>query len=93
MTLSQFAFPFFGRSYRQIFVNSDGNLTFQAGDSASTQRSLGNVVAGVPRIAPCTWIWTRRKLRMERVLSEAGRVPTICQRTPCSIRRPLGVHL
>jgi hypothetical protein len=48
----QFAFPFFGRSYQQLFVNSDGNLTFQVGDSSSSQRSLGNVVAGAPRIAP-----------------------------------------
>jgi len=47
-----FAFPFFGASYRQIFVNSDGNLTFQAGDSATSSRSLGRMVAGSPRIAP-----------------------------------------
>jgi hypothetical protein len=47
-----FSFPFFGNSYRQIFVNSDGNLTFLAGDSASSQRSLGQVVGGTPRIAP-----------------------------------------
>ncbi len=48
----QFAFPFYGRFYQQIFVNSDGNLTFQAGDSSTTERSLGNVAAGAPRIAP-----------------------------------------
>ncbi len=30
-----FAFPFFGSTYRQIFVNSDGNLTFTAAESAS----------------------------------------------------------
>src|SRR6185295_14808538 len=27
-----FAFPFFGTSYQQLFVNSDGNLTFVEGD-------------------------------------------------------------
>src|SRR5438045_451546 len=27
-----FAFPFFGSSYRHVYVNSDGNLTFQKGD-------------------------------------------------------------
>src|SRR5947208_10834311 len=45
-----FSFPFFGNSYRGIFVNSDGNLTFQAGDSAVTDRSLGRMTAGPPRI-------------------------------------------
>jgi uncharacterized protein (TIGR03437 family) len=47
-----FAFPFFGAVYSQVYVNSDGNLTFTAGDSASTDRSLGRMIAGAPRIAP-----------------------------------------
>jgi hypothetical protein len=47
-----FAFPFFGRSYSSVFVNSDGNLTFEQGDSASTSRSVGRLVGGPPRIAP-----------------------------------------
>ncbi|SPE39295.1 conserved hypothetical protein [Candidatus Sulfopaludibacter sp. SbA3] len=47
-----FAFPFFGASYRQVYVNSDGNLTFTVGDSASTPRSLGRMTAGPPRISP-----------------------------------------
>ena len=47
-----FAFPFFGASYSQLYVNSDGNLTFTAGDSASSQRSLGRMTAGPPRISP-----------------------------------------
>ncbi|HLK69520.1 MAG TPA: hypothetical protein VKU19_39090 [Bryobacteraceae bacterium] len=47
-----FAFPFFGAIYTQVYVNSDGNLTFGAGDSASTDRSLGRMTAGAPRIAP-----------------------------------------
>ena len=47
-----FPFPFFGAVYRQVFVNSDGNLTFTAGDSASTGRTLGRMTAGPPRIAP-----------------------------------------
>jgi uncharacterized protein (TIGR03437 family) len=47
-----FAFPFFGATYQQVFVNSDGNLTFTAGDSASTDRSLGRMTAGPPRISP-----------------------------------------
>ncbi len=47
-----FRFPFFGAGYDQVYVNSDGNLTFTAGDNASTQRALGRVTAGPPRIAP-----------------------------------------
>jgi uncharacterized protein (TIGR03437 family) len=47
-----FSFPFFGAVYQQVFVNSDGNLTFTAGDSASTDRSIGRLVGGPPRISP-----------------------------------------
>lgn len=47
-----FSFPFFGSSYRQVFVNSDGNLTFVSADAASLERSLGRLTAGPPRIAP-----------------------------------------
>ena len=47
-----FAFPYFGVTYREIFINSDGNLTFTAGDGASLARSLGRLNAGPPRIAP-----------------------------------------
>lgn len=47
-----FPFPFFGATYQQVFLNSDGNLTFQAGDNASSDRSVGRLAAGSPRIAP-----------------------------------------
>ncbi|HYL76927.1 MAG TPA: hypothetical protein VEU96_22110 [Bryobacteraceae bacterium] len=47
-----FAFPFFGVPYQQIYVNSDGNVTFTAGDGASTDRSFGRFTGGLPRIAP-----------------------------------------
>ncbi len=46
-----FKFQFFGKVYTKMFLNSDGNLTFQAGDSASTERSLGRFLGGPPRIA------------------------------------------
>ncbi len=47
-----FAFSFRGATYDSVFVNSDGNLSFGAADSASTSRSLGRFLAGPPRIAP-----------------------------------------
>jgi hypothetical protein len=50
-----FAFPFFGKTHASVFINSDGNLTFEAGDNSSTDRSLGRMVAGVPRVAPLFW--------------------------------------
>jgi hypothetical protein len=47
-----FAFPFYGGSYTSVFVNSDGNLTFRDRDSASTDRNVGRLVSGPPRVAP-----------------------------------------
>jgi hypothetical protein len=47
-----FAFPFFGAGQTAAFVNSDGNVTFGEGDSASTERGLGRLIAGAPRVAP-----------------------------------------
>jgi hypothetical protein len=46
-----FDFPFLGQSYRRLFLNSDGNLTFVEGDSESTERSLQRFLSGPPRIA------------------------------------------
>jgi len=47
-----FAFPFFGRQYRTIFLNSDGNLTFERPDTSMAARNLARFTAGPPRIAP-----------------------------------------
>lgn len=47
-----FAFPFFGASYQQVYVNSDGNLTFNEPDSTVLDRSYGRFVGAEPRIAP-----------------------------------------
>ena len=47
-----FAFPFFSASERTAFVNSDGNITFREGDNASTDRSVGRLLTGPPRVAP-----------------------------------------
>jgi ligand-binding sensor domain-containing protein len=46
-----FVFPFFGRPYTSVFVNSDGNLTFGAPDAASTARDFKRFLEGPPRIA------------------------------------------
>ena len=47
-----FPFQFYGRGFTSLFVNSDGNLTFEEGDNASTTRGLGRLASGAPRIAP-----------------------------------------
>ncbi|MFN7979101.1 MAG: hypothetical protein U0P30_13275 [Vicinamibacterales bacterium] len=45
------ALSFFGGRPAEAFVNSDGNITFVAGDNASTSRSVGRFLGGVPRVA------------------------------------------
>jgi hypothetical protein len=47
-----FGFALFGRGYQSVFVNSDGNLTFGAADTASTERNIARVLTGPPRVAP-----------------------------------------
>ncbi len=47
-----FPFEFYGRRFTSLFLNSDGNLTFEEADKASTARGLGRLVTGAPRIAP-----------------------------------------
>jgi hypothetical protein len=47
-----FDFPFYGGRTTSAFVNSDGNITLGRGDNASTDRSLGRLLAGPPRVAP-----------------------------------------
>jgi hypothetical protein len=45
-------FDFYGRRFTSLFVNSDGNVTFEEGDNASTERGLARLASGAPRIAP-----------------------------------------
>ncbi len=47
-----FSFPFFSANERAAFVNSDGNITFREEDKASTDRSVGRLLTGPPRVAP-----------------------------------------
>jgi hypothetical protein len=48
----KFRFRFFGKVQKGVFVHSDGNLTFGTPDAASTDRDLGRLISGPPRIAP-----------------------------------------
>jgi hypothetical protein len=47
-----FAFTYFGTTQARGFVNSDGNITFGEGDSASTDRSVSRFLSGAPRVSP-----------------------------------------
>ncbi|MCE2540417.1 MAG: hypothetical protein J4G16_08490 [Acidobacteria bacterium] len=47
----QFEFPFYAATHDGAFVNSDGNLTFEEGDSASTARGVSRLLTGPPRVA------------------------------------------
>ncbi len=47
--LTGFEFPFAGRMYNQFFINSNGNITFDTGDSEPP--NLDNLMSGPPRIA------------------------------------------
>ncbi|MEX2272118.1 MAG: hypothetical protein WD690_11630 [Vicinamibacterales bacterium] len=47
-----FAFPFYGEPQQIAFVNSDGNITFEDEDKASTERNVARLMTGPPRVAP-----------------------------------------
>jgi hypothetical protein len=47
-----FPFEFYGRRFTSLFLNSDGNLTFEEADNASTARGITRLTSGAPRIAP-----------------------------------------
>jgi hypothetical protein len=47
-----FAFQFYGQQQAAVFVNSDGNLTFEDSDTASSTRGFARLLGGPPRIAP-----------------------------------------
>ncbi len=47
-----FPFQFYGRPFTSVFINSDGNLTFEEPDHESTERGITRLSTGVPRIAP-----------------------------------------
>jgi len=47
-----FTFNFYGTAQPRGFVNSDGNITFGEGDSASSDRSVSRFLSGPPRVSP-----------------------------------------
>ncbi len=47
-----FSFPFYAKSHGAVFINSDGNLTFEEEDKASTLRSIARLLNGPPRASP-----------------------------------------
>jgi hypothetical protein len=47
-----FGFSFYGAQQSSLFVNSDGNLTFEDADTASSTRGFARLLGGPPRIAP-----------------------------------------
>jgi hypothetical protein len=46
-----FSFQFYGRTQTTAFVNSDGNITFENEDRASTDRNVARLLTGPPRVA------------------------------------------
>jgi hypothetical protein len=47
-----FSFQFYGERQTAAHVNSDGNLTFGDGDTATTERNVARLLTGPPRVAP-----------------------------------------
>ena len=47
-----FTFSFYGKGQTAAFVNSDGNITFEEADHASTDRNVARLLTGPPRVAP-----------------------------------------
>jgi hypothetical protein len=46
-----FVFPFFGGTHTVAFVNSDGNITFNEEDRASTERNVARLLTGPSRVS------------------------------------------
>jgi hypothetical protein len=47
-----FGFQYYGRAQSTAFVNSDGNITFEEEDRASTDRNVSRLLTGPPRVSP-----------------------------------------
>ncbi|MCC6366590.1 MAG: hypothetical protein IT165_23985 [Bryobacterales bacterium] len=70
-----FLFPFYGKRYSEIWVNSDGNVTFSEGDAHPATKTIGLLAGGPPRIAPLfDDLDPTHSLKGVSVLTEASRV-------------------
>ncbi len=77
-----FAFPFFGKSYQQVWVDSNGMLTFTAGDP-NANGSFGYFQAGLPAIAGLfTDLDPSSSSDGVRVRSESGRFVVTWSQVP-----------
>lgn len=47
-----FDFPFYGQTWRELWINSDGNVTFGEGDTQAVTKTIGLLSGGPARIAP-----------------------------------------
>ncbi len=77
-----FGFSFYGQNQQTAFVNSDGNITFEQEDRASTDRNVARMLTGPPRIAafladldPSTGGSSLRKCRERPVHGDVVRCP------------------
>ncbi|MBL8213458.1 MAG: hypothetical protein JNK87_22260 [Bryobacterales bacterium] len=83
LVLLPFAFPFYGTTYNEMWVNSDGNVTFGRSDAAPVTRSTGILAGGPPRIAALfVDLDPSRSTRGVRVLTEPGRAVITWQGVP-----------
>lgn len=77
-----FPFPFFGTSYTQTWVDSNGMLTFTAGDT-DYSGSYGHFATGPPAIAPLfTDLDPSQSAAGVRVLAEADRLVVTWSNVP-----------
>jgi len=77
-----FSFTFFGATYQQIWVNSNGFLSFTAGDD-SANGSFGYFVASLPAIAPLfTDLDPSQSVDGVRILAEPGRFVATWSQVP-----------
>ena len=64
-----FDFPYDGTDYSSVFVNSNGNITFGAGDPFGFIPSVGNFENGAPRVAP---LWADLDATGAQVLADVS---------------------
>ncbi|HUQ91303.1 MAG TPA: hypothetical protein VM120_06460 [Bryobacteraceae bacterium] len=70
-----FPFPFFGARYAEIWVNSDGNISFTEGDANPATKTIGLLSGGPPRIAPLfSDLDPSRSVKGVMVFAEAAKV-------------------